>query len=416
MAGIIMSRVRRLPASVPVRALCALLLLACTTTATAQPTEGAPPADTRHVTAAGELTATYGSTDPGFFNYATYAYDPLRNVRLVLDASVRPAGRLELLAQVRTDGASQVRMAALYVRVRPWARRTIDLQVGRVPTAFGLFGRNGYGSDAPLIGRPLPYSYLLSLRRDALPATPADLWRMRGRGWLSSFPRGDTTADRGLPIVNADTWDTGAQLRVAGGRVDWTGAVTVGTLSSPQVRDDNGRRGVTTRLTVRATPGLTLGASAARGAWLSRDLADVLAPDEHADRFVQRAGGLDAELAFGRWMFRGEVLASQWDLPAFTGDAGRERVDAVAAWADGRVRLRPGLDAGVRLERLAFSEIAAAGATRPWEAGVTRVETGVAWSPLRHVRLKVAAQRNRRPEGGRVRHDTLLAAQVGVWF
>lgn len=398
------------------RALCALLLLASTTPATAQPAGGTPQPATGRATAAGELTATYGSTDPGFFNYATYAYDPLRNVRLVLDGSLRPSRRLELLAQVRTDGTSQVRMAALYARVRPWVSREIDLQLGRVPTAFGLFGRNGYGNDAPVIGRPLPYSYLLSLRRDALPATPADLLRMRGRGWLSSFPRGNTAPDRGLPMVNADTWDTGAQVRVAAGRMDWTGAVTIGTLSSPQVRDDNGGQGLSTRLTVRATPGLTVGVSAARGAWLSRDLAGVLPPGERADRLVQRAGGLDAEWSFGRWMFRGEVLASQWDLPAFTGAAGTEHVEALAAWADGRVRLAPGLDAGVRLERLAFTDIDSPAGARAWEAGVTRVETGVAWVPIRRVRLKVAAQRNRRPDGGRVRHDTLLAAQVGLWF
>jgi hypothetical protein len=52
----------------------------------------------------------------------------------------------------------------------------------------------------------------------------------------------------------------------------------------------------------------------------------------------------------------------------------------------------------------------------PWEAPVTRVESALAFSPLRHLRLKVAAQHNRRPLGGRIRQDMLVAAQVGVWF
>lgn len=399
------------------RALCAFLLLACAAPAGAQPAapESAPP-DGRRASAAGELTATYGSSDPGFFNYATYAYDPLRNVRLVLDASLRPARRLELLAQVRTDGTSQARMAALYLRVRPWPRRDVDLQVGRVPTAFGLFGRNGYGSDAPLVGRPLAYSYLLSLRRDALPATPADLLRMRGRGWLSSFPRGNTAADRGLPIVNADIWDTGAQVRVAAGRLDWTGAVTTGSLPSPRVHDDNGARGLSSRVTLRVTPGLTLGGSAARGAYLSRALAPTLGPGETVEALRQRAGGVDAEFSTGRWLLRGEWLLSRWDLPAFSGAVAPATVSAVAAWVDGRARLLPGLDAGVRIERLTFSAIDSGAGLRPWEAGVSRVEAGLAWAPVRHLRVKLAAQRNRRPDGGRVRHDTLLAAQVGVWF
>lgn len=368
------------------------------------------------VAVAGEVTATYGSRDPGFFNYATYAYDPLRNVRVLIDASVRPSRGVELLAQLRTDGLSEARLAALYVRLRPWRRHDVDLQVGRVPTAFGLFGRNGYGSDATLVGRPLAYSYLLSLRRDALPASAADLIRMRGRGWLSEFPLGNRAPDRGLPIVNADTWDTGAQVRLGLGRLEWAGAVTVGSLGSPRLDDDNDARSLTTRLVVHAAPGVTFGASAARGGFLDRRVAPDLNTGQQVEAFTQRAGGADVEVSAGRWLVRGEVLVSRWDVPAFTADAGAVTLGATAGWAEGRVRVLPGLDLGARLERLSFSEIDTAAGRLPWEAAVTRVEAGVAWVPARHVRVKVAAQRNRRPAGGRVRHDTLLAAQLGLWF
>ncbi|MEZ5416919.1 MAG: hypothetical protein R2708_06200 [Vicinamibacterales bacterium] len=368
------------------------------------------------VAVAGEVTATYGSSDPGFFNYATYAYDPLRNVRVLIDASVRPSRGVELLAQLRTDGLSEARLAALYVRLRPWQRHDVDLQVGRVPTAFGLFGRNGYGSDATLVGRPLAYSYLLSLRRDALPASAADLIRMRGRGWLSEFPLGNPAPDRGLPIVNADTWDTGAQVRLGLGRLEWAGAVTVGSLGSPRLNDDNDARSLTTRLVVHAAPGVTFGASAARGGYLDRRVAPDLSTGQQVETFTQRAGGADVEVSAGRWLARGEVLVSRWDVPAFTADAGAMTLGATAGWAEGRVRVLPGLDLGARIERLSFSEIDTAAGRLPWEAAVTRVETGVAWVPARHVRVKVAAQRNRRPAGGRIRHDTLLAAQLGLWF
>ncbi|MEZ5421115.1 MAG: hypothetical protein R2708_27775 [Vicinamibacterales bacterium] len=396
---------------------CILFLALAAAPAAAQAPVGADgAAGPARLSAGGEVTATYGSEDPGFFNYATYAYDPLRNVRVVLDAAARPLPQVEFLAQVRTDGLSQARVAALYVRVRPWRSRDVDVQAGRIPTAFGLFGRSSYGGDSPLVGRPLPYGYLLSLRRDAVPASPADLLRMRGRGWLSSFPRGNPAEDRGLPIVNTDTWDTGVQLRVGSARLQWAGAITAGSLGSPRLGDDNDGRAVSTRLTARLHPGLVLGLSAARGAYLSRSLAATLTAGESIERLRQRAGGLDVEWSAGRWLARAEVIASAWGLPAFSGTGAATAPRALAAWGEGRVRVAPGFDIGLRVERLAFSDITADRVREPWEAPVTRVETGLAYSPIRHLRLKLAAQHNRRPLGGRVRRDTLFAAQVGVWF
>ena len=399
------------------RLLCALLLVASVRPAAAQPPDVAPPSGLASRGAvAGELTATFGSEDPGFFNYATYAYEPMRNVRVVIDGSVRASRRVELLAQLRTDGTSQARLTALYVRVRPWTDRAIDVQAGRVPTTFGLFGRSGYGADNPLIGRPLAYGYLTSLRRDALPASPADLLRMRGRGWRSSFPVGNATAARGLPLVDGDSWDTGMQVRFSRGSLEWIGAVTQGSLGSPRLRDDNGGLGLATRVVARPTPALTFGASGARGAYLSRTLSDDHGVSVAADAFRQHALGLDAQVAAGRWQVRGEVIRSGWRVPLAAGAGPGLTVRALAGWVESRVRVLPGVDVAARADHLAFSDLATATGMQPWEAPVSRLEAGVAASPMRHLRMKVAVQRNRRPLAGRVRHDTLIAAQLGVWF
>lgn len=397
------------------RALCALLVVVGVSDATAQPADAPLSPAGGRLAVGGEVTATYGSEDPGFFNYATYAYDPLRNLRVVIDGAFRPMRRVELLGQLRTDNLSSARLAALYVRIRPWARRDVDLQAGRVPLVFGLAARNAYGSDTPLINRPLAYAYLLSIRRDSLPANRADLLRMRGRGWLSNFSLGNLAPDRGLPVVNTDTWDTGVQLRLAAGRLAWAGALTSGSLSSPRLDDDNGGRNLSTRATLRVAPGLTVGVSAARGAYLSRTLASTLEPSDRIDRYRQRAFGLDLDAAAGRWIARAELIGSWWDLPRLT-DAPKRAYRATAAWADTRVRIMPGVDVGVRAEHLGFATIPNANQDTPWEAPVTRVEAGAAYVPLLHVRIKLDVQRNWRPLAGRVRQDTLLAAQIGVWF
>lgn len=399
------------------RALCALLLLASVRPAAAQPPDETPRDGLAgRVSVAGEVTATVGTSDPGFFNYATYAYDPMRNLRVVVDSSVRASRRIEVLAQLRTDGLTHARLTALYVRVRPWQTRQIDMQAGRVPTAFGLFGRSGYGGDNPLVGRPLAYGYLTSLRRDALPATSADLIRMRGRGWLASYPVGNADAARGLPIVDGDSWDTGVQARVVRGAVEWVGALTQGALGSPRLHDDNGGRALATRVVVRPTAALVLGASASRGAYLARSLASAVETDVSLDTFRQTAAGVDVEVAAGRWALRGEMISSRWTLPATHDPALAEGVRATAGWLEGRLRVLPGLDLAARAERLGFSGVITPSGRQPWESPVARLEAGIAVTPVRHVRVKLAVQRNRRPLGGRIRHDTLLAAQAGVWF
>jgi len=56
-----------------VRALCVLLLVASVRPAAAQPPDETPRGGlSERVSAGGEVTATFGSADPGFFNYATY--------------------------------------------------------------------------------------------------------------------------------------------------------------------------------------------------------------------------------------------------------------------------------------------------------------------------------------------------------
>ena len=286
-----------------------LLLLASVVPAAGQTPDSAP-AGAPRVAVGGEITATIGSHDPGFFNYASYNYSPLRNVRVVLDSSLRMTRRLELLGQVRTDGLSHAQVSALYLRVRPWTTRQIDFQIGRVPPTFGLFGAAGYGSDNPLVSRPLAYGYLTSLRRDALPRSTADLVQMRGRGWLTQFPIGNRTAGRGLPLIDGEHWDTGVQGRVTAGPVEWIASVSAGSLASPRVKDDNGGRSLQTRVLLRPHPAVTLGASGARGAFLSRSLAAELPSGRRLDTFRQRAAGGDVTVSAGRWELRGEAIRS----------------------------------------------------------------------------------------------------------
>src|SRR5262245_30803024 len=339
------------------------------------PTEPLSVADGRLVVGA-EVAATFASDDPGFFNYTDYEYSALRNFRLGVTAEMRASQRFQILAEVRLDHGNVFGPFALDARIRRGVDRRLDIQVGRIPPTFGLFGRGTYGLANVLIGTPLSYQYLTSLRPDALPAVNEDLIRMRGRGWLSNFPVGNTAPDRGLPIVNGIRWDTGVQLHGVNGMLEWTGSLTTGSLSNPRVDDDNDGRQAAGRAVVRPTPGLALGSSFSRGAYLSRSLENFLPEGRRTDEGVQQAFGADAEFSQGRFLARSEVIWSSWTLPIAAARDDDTVLRSTSVLAEARYRVLPGIYVAARGERLGFSRIATAAGLRAWDAGGHRLVIG----------------------------------------
>jgi hypothetical protein len=391
-------------------------LLAIATPAAAQwlPEEPLSVAGGR-VVIGGEVSATIGEDDPGFFNYTSYEFSALRNFRMALSAELRANERIQVLGEMRFDQGRVLEMYGLFLRIRPWPARRFDIQAGRIPPTFGAMTRTAYGSSNFLIGQPLAYQYLLSIRPDALPATPDDLLRMRGRGWLSNFPIGNLAAAPGLPMVNTSRWDTGVQAHGVAGKLEWTGAVTAGSLSDPRFRDNNSGRQVAGRLVARPTPALTFGASASRGAWLNRTVDAALAGEDSGNETRQLAFGGDAEFSAGPFLIRGEAIRSSWTLPAITTMPSPEPLVATSMLIEGRYKIVPGLYVAMRGERIDFSRVAGRAGPGTWEARTWRVETGAGYSVTRNIQVKASWQHNDR-EGGRVRRDSLMAAQVLYWF
>lgn len=362
-----------------------------------------------------EATATMAPVDEGYFNYTGYD-NALRSVRLGVNAEVRASDRLQLLAEIRAATGNTIEAYALYARVRPWPARRFDIQAGRIPPTFGAFGRGAYGASNLLIGYPLAYQYLTSLRTDALPASAAELIRMRGRGWRSNFSIGNYYEGPGLPIVDAFDWDSGVQVHGVNGIIEWTGAVTTGSLSNPRVTDDNEGRQLSARIVARPHVGLSIGVSASRGAFLDSELAHALPVGRSAEDGVQAAFAIDGEYSVGRFLTRGEVIRSSWSLPLATITGSLDRPLTATAWlGEARYRVVPGVQVAARFERLGFSRISSNGAATPWEAPVHRYEIGAGWSIIRNVIVKTSVQRNVR-DGGRERRNVLGAVQLIYWF
>jgi hypothetical protein len=368
-----------------------------------------------HVVVGAEVTATFAPDDPGFFNYTSYEYSALRNLRIGVSAELRANDHLQVLGEVRLDQGHELDAYGLFLRLRPWPSRRFYIQAGRIPPTFGAMTRTAYGSSNLLIGQPLAYQYLLSIRPDALPATNEDLLRMRGRGWLSNFPIGNVAPAPGLPMVNTSRWDTGVQAHGVTGVFEWTGSVSAGSLSDPRFRDNNGGRQVAGRMVARPTAGLALGASVSRGAWLNRAIDDALAGASSGDRSRQIAFGGDAEYSAGPVLVRGEAIRSTWRLPEIPTLRIAGPLAATSILMEGRYKVAPGFFIALRGERMDFSRIAGNLGAASWDAATWRTEAGVGYSITRNILLKGSWQRNGR-DGGRVRRDSLLAGQVLYWF
>jgi hypothetical protein len=368
-----------------------------------------------HVTIGGDVSASYGAADPGFFNYTDYEHSALRTLRIDISGAVTAGPHFAFLGEVRSENVGSLQPYAAYLRVRPWSAHDFEILAGRVPPAFGAFPRHTYGEDNPLIGYPLAYQYLTSLRPDSLPANADDLLRMRGRGWLSTFSIGSVTPDRGVPLVSVFRWDTGVELHEGTDLFDATAAVTTGTVSNPLFKDDNSGAQIAGRVALHPVPGLVAGASFARGPFVSNVAARGAVGDGHENEFTQTAYGVDLEYSRDYYLIRGETVISQWRLPRVRAPFIPSPLQSEGTFVEGRYKLRPGLYVAARVDHLGFSEVTGTQRTDTWDAPVTRLEIGGGYSLQRNLVLKVAFQHDVR-DGGLIRAASPVAAQLVYWF
>ncbi len=411
-----MSRRRRPP--VVVAAAFVLALAALGPVEAAAQTRDTPRDAPRPVSFGGEIAATAGPRDTSaFFNYTDYEHNALRVVRLRLFGEWRLAPTIAFVGELRSEDGDGVEAAAIFARVRPWPGRPFALQVGRIPPVIGAFARRAYGRDNPLLGMPLAYQYLTSLRPDALPATADDLLRMRGRGWRPRFPIGNAADGPGLPLVSASRWSTGIEGLWQGRWLDAAGAWSLGPPAAPTATDTTAGRQWSGRVAFHLPAGLSAGVSGARGRWIDREVLGLL-PDDRREPSSQSLIALDAEFGEGPWLIRAEWLRSVFGLPLAGGPQPAAALSAVSGFVEARYRFHPRWQTAVRVDRLAFGTISGTlegGLPTDWDAEVDRVEVAVAFRASRQIELRGGWQHNWR-DRGRVTERGFPAAQVLFWF
>ena len=162
-----------------------------------------------------------------------------------------------------------------------------------------------------------------------------------------------------------------------------------------------------------------IGASAARGQFLTATLENAVAATTGLHGHDQRALGLDAEYSRAYWIVRGELIESDWHLPALAPPLIEGPVAARAGFIETRYRLTPRFFVGGRADRLTFSSVRGqrrfAGQPTPWDAPVTRIEAGGGFYLQRNLTVRLVAQHNWR-DAGLVRNRTYVSGQLAYWF
>ena len=395
----------------------ALAALVCLVPAAAagQTGDTMPPAPAR-LLVGGDLSGIFGPSDAiAFFNYTDYEHNALRLARIRLYGEWRVSPLVSFIGELRTEDIDSIEASAAYVRVRPWADRAITIQAGRIPPVIGAFSRRAYGRDNPLIGLPLAYQYLTSLRPDAVPATVDDLIRMRARGWQPDFPVGSKVIGPGMPLVSASRWSTGVEVRWQRDWFEAAGAWSLGPPGMPAAVDFTAGRQISGRAAIVLPAGATVGVSAAHGRWIDEDVL-ALVPADRRDRSAQTTVGVDAEIGSGPWLLRAEWLRTSYALPWTDPPASPADVSAWSGFVEARRRLHARWQIAVRLDRLSFSSLTGStGVTTGWDAPIERVETAVAFRVTRRLEVRGGWQHNWR-EAGRVRERGFPAVQALFWF
>ena len=348
------------------------------------------------LTFGGDGSISYGSADPGRFNYSSYDTELTRQLRVDFVASLRVTDYLSVLADIRLlgplgEGSWSFGPYSLFARVRPWAGHKLDVQAGLIPPVFGTFSRRAYGTDNPLVGYPLTYQYLTSLRSD-VPLSTGTLVAERGLGWRAAYGSGQS-GTAGLPLVDGLSYPAGVEVRIGDRPIEFAAAVTTGSLSAPRPTGSNVGSQWSARLGVSPFNGLVLGASISHGHYLYASAVDYGGKD------AQDGVGFDAEYSRAHWIVRAEGVVTRWQLPYQYSPAAVYSGSPVSAFgfdAEARYRIRPGLYAAARAGLLDFSDVkdAYTYTTMPWEAPVRRVEAGVGYSLVRNTTIKAAYQWN----------------------
>ncbi|TSA18162.1 hypothetical protein D4R75_11540 [bacterium] len=284
------------------------------------------------------------------------------------------------------------------IRITDFAGLGFNVQMGKFDMPFGNLAERRFPTKNFLYGLPLIYEY-----RTSLPAQVA------GRVEVLN----NRTKGVGMRLLDFGIYDIGAMLYGDIGRLHYAIAGSNGTISSTSSRQLNQNQDFNKIVRLAYTPmmGLTVGASAAMGAYLA-DGGKPLPRDEGSNHYQQLIGEADFEFSRDRFLLNGEAVYSQWTVPFENEDT---KLSVLGYYAEAKYTWFPRFSTAARVSGLIFSKLNIGDASVRWDNNVLEVEAGIGYHIDRNTIIKIIRRETRTPEVTGMR-DNLTVLQLAVSF
>ena len=287
-----------------------------------------------------------------------------------------------------------------YIAVRLANLTPLNLNVvaGKFDLPFGNLGERLFPRQNPLFGLPVIYEY-----RTALPA------RVTGESVILAAQGGGL----GMRLLDGGLYDIGMMLFGSWGIVDYSVAVTSGTISETSYGGGNTNSdfGKLFRLAVTPFTGLTVGGAYAWGPYLEEPSTP---PPRgiNVNTYNQRAAELDIEFSRGHAVLYAEGVYNTYQVPLETRD---EDFKVWGYSVEGKYTIMPRLYCALRHSGLKFGNALLGGTEQPWDYDVTEWEGGLGYFLYKDVLLKVV-RRETRIHGDSFPKDNLTVLQLVVAY
>jgi hypothetical protein len=220
---------------------------------------------------------------------------------------------------------------------------------------------------------------------------------------------------RGMALVDDSYWDVGVALAGSSRPLEYALGVTAGTPGwGSTSQEENSGKSLLARVGLAPLPGVRFGISGAYGPYLIEPLNPLLPPGRTVEDYHQTLSMADLELIAGHVELRAEGAQNHWETPT----VGNLKVRS--GYVEAKVALSFGAFVAGRWDVMRFGKIAdSTGALRPWDADLSRLETGVGYRFSRAAQAKLVYQRTSydvSPDPSVSPDRSLVAAQLSVAF
>ncbi|MGQ0813292.1 MAG: adenylate/guanylate cyclase domain-containing protein [Gemmatimonadota bacterium] len=271
-------------------------------------------------------------------------------------------------------GDLDLRIEQAFARITPLASADASAQLGRFVSPFGNYPQRHHSGADPLIRPPLSYDYRTMVTSGLPPSDNNDFidWKDAPQ---TMFRR------RGAPPVWAAPYQLGVMLVGSAGPASYRLAAMNGAPSAePDVWNrwpkSVNRLSYVAHMGVQVMPELRLGASYNYGPYLHPD-ADTInfRAGKSSSDYHQRLIGIEATLTRGLIELRGELIHDTWEVPRVS-----EKAIDISWYAEGKLKLGPGLFAAGRYSSIHFNELHYKdGSTSPWDFDARRIQLGAGY-------------------------------------